>query len=86
VAALRAGTPQSEELAALLAGGPPESEDAVRAAVRLIEAAGGVAWASEEAERLLAAALDELAAAELPNSAIVDEISDLARYLVRRDR
>ena len=86
VAALRAGTPQSDELAALLTDGPPESEDAIRRAVRLIEAAGGVAWASEEAERLLAEALSELAAAELPNSAIVDEIGDLARYLVRRDR
>jgi geranylgeranyl diphosphate synthase type I len=86
VAALRAGTPESARLEKLFADGPPESDDAVRAAVELIEAAGGVAWAEGEAERLLGEALDELAAADLPNHGARDEIADLARYLVDRDR
>jgi geranylgeranyl diphosphate synthase type I len=86
VAALQAGTAQSAELAALFEAGPPENDDDVDRAVALIEAAGGVGWASDEAERQLARALQELDAAGLPNAAGVAEIADVVRYLVRRDR
>jgi geranylgeranyl diphosphate synthase type I len=86
VAALRAGTGASRELAELLADGPPKADEDVRRAVQLIEKAGGVTWAATEAERLLGEALAELAAADLPNSAAVDEIAAMARYLVKRDR
>jgi geranylgeranyl diphosphate synthase, type I len=86
VAALRAGTPQSAELAAMFAAGSPETDEDVERAVALIETAGGVAWASDEAERLLTEALRELDAADLPNAAAVAEIADVVRFLVRRDR
>jgi geranylgeranyl diphosphate synthase type I len=86
VAALNAGLPESAELRELFAAGPPEAHETVRRAVRLIEAAGGVAWAENRAEQLLGEALAELAAAELPNRAAVEEMAELARYLVRRDR
>jgi geranylgeranyl diphosphate synthase, type I len=86
VAALGSGLRESNELAELLADGPPKSEQDVRRAVRLIETAGGLRWAKHEARRLLGEALAELAATELPNRPALDQIGDLARYIVNRDR
>jgi geranylgeranyl diphosphate synthase type I len=86
VAALRAGTPESDQLAALLDAGPPESDDDVARAVQLIDAAGGIAWTSDEAERLLGQALNELRSAGLPQVRAVEELCEVARYVVGRDR
>jgi geranylgeranyl diphosphate synthase type I len=86
VAALGAGLRESNELAELFAQGPPETDEAVRKAVRLIKTAGGLRWAEHEAQRLLGEALAELDASDLPNRRAVDEIGDLARFIVNRDR
>jgi geranylgeranyl diphosphate synthase type I len=86
VAALRAGTAPSRELALLLRDGPPEADADVARAVELIEAAGGITWALTESERLLTEALHELDSAGLTDPAAVAEIGEVVRYLVRRDR
>jgi Geranylgeranyl pyrophosphate synthase len=84
VAALTSGTDAAARLAELLRAGPPESDEAVAEAVRLIVAAGGVQWAGDEAERLLARALDELAGSGMPHAAAVSDLEELARFLVHR--
>jgi geranylgeranyl diphosphate synthase, type I len=84
VAALRSGTDDGRRLAELLAGGPPESDEDVARAVELIVGAGGVQWAADEAQRLLDAALVELDAAGLTNSAAVEDLREMARFLVHR--
>jgi geranylgeranyl diphosphate synthase type I len=64
------------------AGG--DSEERLREVADLIERAGGRAWAAAEAERQLAlgdAALDRVDVPAGPRA----ELSDLARYLTRRD-
>ena len=86
VVSLRAGTDAARELGLLLSDGPPTSDDGVARAVELIEAAGGVAWASAEAERLLDEALDLLAAIPLADAAAVADLGVVAEYLVRRQR
>jgi len=86
VAALSSGLRESNELAELFAGGPPQAEAEVRRAVRLIETAGGLRWANHEARRLLGVALAELEATDLPNRTALEQIGDLARYIVKRDR
>ena len=86
IAALRGTGPAAAELRERLAAGVPESEDEVARIGALIEQAGGLAWAADEADRLLDAALDALSAARLPNAAAVEQIGQVARYLVMRDR
>ena len=84
VAALASGTPAGARLAALLADGAPQTEDDVRLATKLIEEAGGLSWAAEEAERRLARALDSLSG--LPGQEAVAQLTTLARFVVERDR
>jgi geranylgeranyl diphosphate synthase type I len=84
IVALRAGTDDSRQLAALLAAGPPETEAEVARAVALIASAGGITWAGEEAQRLLDQALAELDAAELPHSDADGELREVAEFLVHR--
>lgn len=84
VAALRSGTPAGAELSALLAAGPPESDEDVARAVELIVAAGGVQWAADEAQRRLDAALAELAAAVGVDGEPVAELQEMAHFLVHR--
>jgi geranylgeranyl diphosphate synthase type I len=84
VAALDSATPAGERLATLLADGPPKSEDDVRLATKLIEEAGGLAWAAGEADRRLAEALAYLHALELAPTPAA-ELAHLARYVVERD-
>ncbi|MBE7187773.1 polyprenyl synthetase family protein, partial [Jatrophihabitans endophyticus] len=89
VAALRSGTPEGAELAARLAAGTPESDEDVERAVALIEAAGGVRWASGRAEQLLDEALTTLGSLPTGPTDSGEPVGDLARvaeYLVRRDR
>jgi geranylgeranyl diphosphate synthase, type I len=83
VAALVAGTAASRQLAALLAAGPPASEDDVIHVTKLIDEAGGLDWAAHEADRRLALALAHLDAVHSPATA---DLASLARYVVERDR
>ncbi|MCL2780434.1 MAG: polyprenyl synthetase family protein [Actinomycetia bacterium] len=84
VAALSAGTEQSRQLAGLLAAGPPQTEEEVALAARLIVDAGGVDWATREADARLSAALAALDAVELPAEAR-DDLIAMGRFVVNRD-
>lgn len=84
VAALRSQTSAGADLAALLADGPPESDEDVARAVELIVAAGGVQWAADDAQRLLDSALTELEAAVGADGGAVAELQEMARFLVHR--
>ena len=53
-------------------------------AAALVEEAGGRAWATDEAETRLEAALAELGLAEIPEEAR-DEPESLARFIVARE-
>lgn len=86
VAALRAGGPASEGLAALFSGGPPETDEDVALATKLIDEAGGLAQAGELADAHLRAALDRLHGLDLPGHEAATELEILARYVVMRDR
>jgi geranylgeranyl diphosphate synthase type I len=84
VAALQSGTGASGRLAELLASGAPASDEDVILATKLIEEAGGIDWATREAQAHLDAALGRLD--ELPSeSGIVEDLVALARYVVDRD-
>jgi geranylgeranyl diphosphate synthase type I len=82
-AALAAGGPAAAELAALLADGPDAPERFAREA-ELVEAAGGRAWASAEAQRQLEQAQTALAAVDLTPQTRQDLIA-LAEFVVRRE-
>jgi geranylgeranyl diphosphate synthase type I len=85
VAALLSDTGAGDQLAGMLAEGPPTSEADIALATRLVDRAGGLDWAYREAERHLAAALAHLDWFE-PASTAVDELTALAGYVVERDR
>jgi geranylgeranyl pyrophosphate synthase len=51
----------------------------------LIEAAGGISWATAEAQRLLDQALGELDAARLPHADAADQLREVAAFLVNRN-
>ena len=72
------------ELDALFADGPPTSDDDVARAVALIEAAGGVTWATTEAERLLDEALTLLRGTPLADEQAVADLRQVTEYLIRR--
>jgi geranylgeranyl diphosphate synthase type I len=81
---LRSGGPVADELAELMAG-PPSTEADVARATELIVAAGGIAWASAEAESRMQRAQATLAGLELPPRAAAELVA-LGRYIVERDR
>ncbi len=90
-AALQAGGPAAAELADLLAGDQHSSDPGHDRYVReaeLIELAGGRQWVQAEAERQLALAQAQLAAAGLANTErgreAADELSAVANFVVRR--
>jgi geranylgeranyl diphosphate synthase, type I len=85
VAAMRAGGPASDRLVELMADGPPKSEADVALATALIEAAGGLEWASHEAQVRLERGLTRLAGLGLPVGA-AGELAALGHYIVDRDR
>jgi geranylgeranyl diphosphate synthase type I len=85
VAALVSGTRASAELHDLLAAGPPSSDDDVTHANKLIDEAGGLDWAAQEADARLARAIGHLESLALPASA-AEDLAQLARYVVVRDR
>ena len=83
VAALADGGTASRQLAALLADGPPQTDEQVARGAQLVIDAGGIAWTTAEAEKLLGEAAGALAAAALPRHA-EDGFEAMAAYLVRR--
>ncbi len=86
VAALAAGTDASRRLAELFGDGPPKTEEDVSLATKLIGEAGGLDWAMTEADRRLELAHQQLAALALPNQQAVAELTELAAFIVGRDR
>jgi geranylgeranyl diphosphate synthase type I len=86
VAALRAGSDASRRLAKLFAGGPPDTEEDITLATKLIGEAGGLDWAMREADVRLARALEHLDRLALPRSAAVADLAAVATYIVDRDR
>jgi geranylgeranyl diphosphate synthase type I len=82
--ALADGGPASAELARWVATEGPDSDDDVSRAANLVEAAGGRAWAAEEATRRLALAESALADVPLDRDA-VDELVTLGRFVVTRN-
>jgi geranylgeranyl diphosphate synthase type I len=85
VAALQADNDASRALSVLLADGPPKSEADVELATHLIERAGGLRWAADEAQGRMTRAvtrLDTLPLATQPAA----ELRELGHYIVERDR
>jgi geranylgeranyl diphosphate synthase, type I len=86
IAAMQAGTSESDRLTALLRGGPPKSEEEVALVTSLIVDAGGVEWALAEADRLLDRALGCLGRLNQEDGRSREDLADVARYIVGRDR
>lgn len=84
VAALADGSAASRRLAVMLAAGPPVAEEDVVLATKLIEEAGGVAWATREADARLGRALGALSGLDLPPRVTADLVA-VARHIVDRD-
>jgi geranylgeranyl diphosphate synthase type I len=84
VAALTSGSAAGDSLARILARPEPPPEDLLREAARLVEEAGGRAWAETEAERCLDAAERHLAGADMP-AGVRSELLDIARFITSRD-
>jgi geranylgeranyl diphosphate synthase type I len=85
VAALRAGTLASEQLAELFRAGPPESDADVALATGLIGEAGGIEWAAREAQQRLTRAVERLGGLPIARHAAAELIA-LGHYIVERDR
>jgi geranylgeranyl diphosphate synthase, type I len=83
VAAVTAGVTESAELKQCLAAGLPDSDAEVARIRDLVVAAGGVKWATDEADRRLGAALAHLASASV-RPGPEQEMRDMARYVVLR--
>ncbi|MDO0930770.1 polyprenyl synthetase family protein [Streptomyces sp. DG2A-72] len=84
VAALGADGPAAHRLRALYARSGPLSTAEQELAARLVEQAGGRAWARSECEQHTAQALEHLHSGRLEPSA-VEELIVLARLLTNRD-
>jgi geranylgeranyl diphosphate synthase type I len=82
--AIGSGTAAGDDLAAWLATEGPDTEAQISWAAGVVDAAGGRAWAQDEAERRLAAAaaaLDDVAI----DAAVRDELIGLGRFIVSRE-
>ncbi|MEO3812274.1 polyprenyl synthetase family protein [Sphaerisporangium sp. B11E5] len=84
VAALTGGTPAGARLSGLLARPGPLPEDGLDEAARLVEEAGGRAWAEAEAKHRLDVAHRHLADADLP-PAVRAEFLEVAAFITTRD-
>ncbi|MFJ2033220.1 polyprenyl synthetase family protein [Streptosporangium sp. NPDC087985] len=84
VAALTSRTPAGDRLARLLARSEPLSEADLRDAARLIDEAGGRAWAETEAKHRLDVAERHLSDAEMP-AEVRAEFLDIALFITSRD-
>jgi geranylgeranyl diphosphate synthase type I len=85
VAALCDDSAAARRLAKLFEGDPPETEADVALATELIAEAGGLDWATREADARLAAAIGHLKGLELVSTA-ADSLAAVATYIVNRDR
>jgi geranylgeranyl diphosphate synthase type I len=85
VAALTADNPAGRRLADLLRDGPPKSEDDVALAARLVDEAGGLDWARDEARARVTAGCAQLRSAGLVRSVEAD-LGELGTYVLERDR
>lgn len=85
VAALCAGTPESQRLSDVLKTTGELSEEDLRLAAKLVEDAGGRAWCEAEAARQLDAARDGLADAGVPDP-VIAEFMEIAQFVTSRDR
>jgi geranylgeranyl diphosphate synthase type I len=81
--ALTEGGAAGAELARWLGTSGPDNDDDIARAAGLVEAAGGRAWATEEATRRLSLAESALATAALEPDA-ADELVNLGRFVVTR--
>jgi geranylgeranyl diphosphate synthase, type I len=86
VAALNAGNDAAARLAALFMDGPPDTEDDVALATKLIDEAGGLGWATHEADARIARAFGRLERIDLPNERARADLIAIAHYIVARDR
>jgi geranylgeranyl diphosphate synthase type I len=84
VAALADDSAAARRLASMLADGPPVADEDVMLATKLIEEAGGLSWASREADARLEAALGYLDPLDLPPRVAADLVA-LAEHMVVRD-
>jgi geranylgeranyl diphosphate synthase type I len=83
VAALTSGTDAGRRLADLFDAGPLETDEQVERGAALVAEAGGLAWAENEAQRLLVAAEQVLRTASLPRH-VRTGFWQMAEYLVGR--
>jgi geranylgeranyl diphosphate synthase type I len=83
VAALTGGSPQGQELGALLARPDQLSEDELALAARLVEEAGGKSWTEEEAAAQLAAAEKCLTETDMPDD-VRAEFAGIAEFITAR--
>ena len=83
VAALTGGTPAGQELAEILARPDALSEEDLRHAAELVEAAGGRAWAESEADSQLAAATTCLNETQMPDD-VRGEFAAIAGFITVR--
>lgn len=83
--ALESGSQAGHDLATWLAREGPDSDDSVRWAAGLVDAAGGRAWAQDEAQRRLAAAASQLDAADI-DAAVRDELIAVGHFIVSREK
>ena len=82
--AMTHGGEAGRQLAAWLSRPGPDGEDDVMAAAAWVEAAGGRAWAAEEARRRLTLGESALANADL-DVAAAEELMALGRFIVTRE-
>jgi geranylgeranyl diphosphate synthase type I len=83
VAALSAGTAESDELAVLLAREDTLGEDDLLRAAQLVEAAGGKTWTENEAGAQLTAAHASLAETGMPGD-VKAEFAGIAEFITAR--
>jgi geranylgeranyl diphosphate synthase type I len=83
VAALTSGTAQGSQLAELLAGKEPLTEDDLVVAQRLVEESGGKRWTEAEADTQLAEAERCLAETDMPDD-VRAEFSAIAQFITTR--
>jgi geranylgeranyl diphosphate synthase type I len=86
IAAMRSGTPAAQRLEVLLQDGPPKSEEEVAQVTSAILDAGGVEWALAEADRLLDRAVGALDRLKQIDRRTREDLVNVARYIVARDR
>ncbi|MGI8680240.1 MAG: polyprenyl synthetase family protein [Jatrophihabitans sp.] len=85
VAARCADNEAGRRLHDLLDAGPPTSEEDVALAAKLVDEAGGIEWTHREAQAHARQAFAHLERDDLEPSA-ADELRDLGRYILDRDR